>query len=74
MNAGVASLVDKARTTLAFDARKQLYDQVLEAMAREVPQVYVGTAYRYIGLRKNVSGFIMDPTLDTFDFRMTEKR
>lgn len=74
VNAGVASLIDKARTTLAFDARKQLYDQVLEAMAREVPQVYVGTAYRYIGLRKNVSGFIMDPTVDTFDFRMTEKK
>jgi len=38
-------------------------------MAREVPFVYTGTSYRYMGLRKNVEGFLMQPKLDAPDFR-----
>jgi peptide/nickel transport system substrate-binding protein len=40
-------------------------------MAREVPFVFVGSPYRYIGLREEVENFKMDPQLDTYDFRET---
>ncbi len=71
-NSRAANLIAEARRTVGFAKRKPLYDQVLKIMAEEVPMVFVGTPYRYIGLRSNVSGFRMDPKLDTFDFRYTE--
>lgn len=73
-NQEAAALIDRARKTADFEERKRLYTEVLGIMAREVPQVYTGTAYRYIGLRKNVSGFLLTPKLDTYDFRWCEKR
>jgi len=68
----VAALITQARQTVGFDARKAIYDKVLRIMGEQVPMVFVGTPYRYIGLRTNVSGFRIDPSLDTFDFRYTE--
>jgi peptide/nickel transport system substrate-binding protein len=62
-------LIREARRTTGFEARRELYARVFEIMAREVPHVYVGTNYRLIGMRTNVSGFHMDPKLDTLDFR-----
>jgi peptide/nickel transport system substrate-binding protein len=69
-----AALIRQAARTGDVAERKALYARVLENMAREVPHVYVGTSYRYIATRSNVSGFRMDVKLDTFDFRYTEKR
>lgn len=71
-NSTAADLIAKGRETIGFEKRKPIYAQVLKIMAEQVPMVFVGTPYRYIGLRKNVSGFRIDPKLDTFDFRYTE--
>jgi peptide/nickel transport system substrate-binding protein len=72
-NATAADLIDRGRKTPDFDTRKSLYSEALDIMAREVPHVYVGSSYRFIATRSNVSGFHMDQKLDTFDFRYTEK-
>jgi peptide/nickel transport system substrate-binding protein len=74
INPTCAELIKTAAVTTGFENRKKLYDQALEIMAKEVPFVYVGTSYRRIGLRKGIEGFHMDPVLDTFDFRYTEKK
>ena len=73
-NQRAADLIARAKTVTDFGERKQIYRDALEIMAREVPQVYVGSSYRYIAMRTNVTGFRMDPIIDTFDFRWTEKR
>ncbi|MCG6911348.1 MAG: ABC transporter substrate-binding protein [Deltaproteobacteria bacterium] len=71
VNAKAAELIDKAAQTDGFENRKKLYDQALQIMAEEVPFMFLGSSYRRIGLRKNVSDFRMTPSLDTFDFRWT---
>jgi peptide/nickel transport system substrate-binding protein len=71
VNPEAAGLIGEARVLPDFTARKAKYDRVLEIMAREVPFVFVGTSYRYVGMRRNVDGFIMQAKLDTFDFRNT---
>jgi peptide/nickel transport system substrate-binding protein len=65
-------LITKAAGVTDFTARKKLYDQALEIMAREVPFTYLGSSYRYKAYRKNVSEYRMTPKLDTFDFRWTD--
>jgi peptide/nickel transport system substrate-binding protein len=65
----VEELIRDARRVSNFDRRRELYSEVLEIMAREVPFMYLGSPYLYVGLREEVSGFEMDPTLDTYDFR-----
>lgn len=72
VNQPVADLLKKAVTISDFDARKKLYTEALETMAKEVPFVYLGTSYRYVATRSNVSEFRMTPNLDTYDFRWTE--
>ena len=64
-------LIDEARRSADRGRRKELYAEVLEIMAREIPFVFVGSPYRSIGLRNEVEGFKMDPQLDTYDFRET---
>lgn len=71
VNPESARLISDAKTLSDPGQRKQIYDRVLEIMAREVPFVFTGTSYRYIGLRKNIEGFHMQQKLDTFDFRDT---
>ena len=71
-NPGAAALFARAAKTDGFENRKKLYDQGLELMAKEVPFMFLGSSYRRIGTRKNVSEFRMTPSLDTFDFRWTE--
>ncbi len=66
-----AGLIEEARRTVDREERKELYARVLEIMAREAPFVFVGSPYRYIGLREEVENFKMDPQLDTYDFRET---
>jgi peptide/nickel transport system substrate-binding protein len=72
INPTAAGLIKTAAVTPNVAARKKLYDQALELMAREVPFVFLGTSYRRIGMLKNVKDFRMHPVLDTFDFRWTE--
>jgi peptide/nickel transport system substrate-binding protein len=68
------ALIAKARTVADFKARKALYEKALAIMAREVPQVYIGTSNYNIALRTSVTGFVKTPKLDTFDLRGVEKR
>ena len=71
-NPKAAELIATAAKTDGFENRKKLYDQALQIMAEEVPFMFLGSSYRRIGIRKNVSDFRMTPSLDTFDFRWTE--
>jgi len=71
-NPEAAALFANAAKTDGFENRKKLYDQGLELMAKEVPFMFLGSSYRRIGIRKNVSEFRMTPSLDTFDFRWTD--
>jgi len=72
INQTVADNIKKAVTISDFAARKKLYTDSLEIMAKEVPFVYLGTSYRYVATRSNVVDFRMTPNIDTFDFRWTE--
>jgi len=72
INATVADDVKKAVTVADFTARKKLYTEALDIMAKEVPFVFLGTSYRYTTFRSNVVDFRMTPNIDTFDFRWTE--
>ncbi len=65
------SLVREARRTPDLDERYELYEEAQEILAEQVPKVFTGTNYRFIGLRESVSGFHMDSKLDTYDFRRT---
>jgi len=73
-NSTVDAKIKEAATISDFAARKKLYTDALDIMAKEVPFVYIGTSYRYVGTRSNVFDFRMTPNLDTFDFRWTEMR
>jgi peptide/nickel transport system substrate-binding protein len=70
-NPRAAELIAQAAKVAGFEERKKLYDEALELMAKEVPFMYLGTAYIYNGLRKNVEEYRLTPSLDTFDFRWT---
>jgi peptide/nickel transport system substrate-binding protein len=72
INATAAAKIKEAATISDFAARKKLYTDALEIMAKEVPFVYIGTSYRYVATRSNVVDFRMTPNLDSFDFRWTE--
>ena len=65
-------LINKARVTMGFKARKALYDKALEIMAKQVPFMYLGSPYVYNALKKDVVGFRVTPKLDTLDFRWTK--
>jgi len=71
-NPEAAAAIEQGRRIVDFDRRRELYGRALELMAIEVPHVYVGTSYRYIGMRSNVGGLHQDAKLDTFDFRYVE--
>ena len=73
-NPKAAELIATAAKTDGFENRKKLYDQALQIMAEEVPFMFLGSSYRRIGIRKNISDFRMTPSLDTFDFRWTDKK
>ncbi|MFQ3621608.1 MAG: ABC transporter substrate-binding protein [Spirochaetales bacterium] len=74
VNPEASNLIQKARTVTEITERKALYRRVLELMAREVPFVFVGTSYRYIGYRNSLTGFRIQPKLDAYDFRYLEFR
>ncbi|MFW6313280.1 MAG: ABC transporter substrate-binding protein, partial [Spirochaetota bacterium] len=71
-NAEAAAAIEAGRRVVDFERRKELYGRALELMAIEVPHAYIGTSYRYLGMRSNVAGLHQDAKLDTFDFRYVE--
>jgi peptide/nickel transport system substrate-binding protein len=73
-NSTVDAKIKEAAKVSDFAVRKKLYTEVLEIMAKEVPFVYLGTSYRYVGTHSNVFDFRVTPNLDTYDFRWTELR
>jgi peptide/nickel transport system substrate-binding protein len=72
INPTVEADIKKATTISDFTARKKLYTEALDIMAKEVPFVFLGTSYRYTTFRSNVVDFRMTPNIDTYDFRWTE--
>lgn len=69
-----AEVIEQARKVSQIDARKKLYAEALEIMAREVPFLFLGNPYRYSAHRTSVSDLRVTPNLDTFDFRWTEMK
>jgi peptide/nickel transport system substrate-binding protein len=74
INPRAAELISQAKKISGFENRKKLYDEALQIMAKEAPFMYLGSSYRFKGLRANISDFRMTPKLDTFDFRWTTKK
>lgn len=72
VNPTAADAIGQAAVESSEVERRRLYTIALEEMAREVPQVYVGSNYRYLATRSNVTGLRQDTSLDTFDFRFVE--
>lgn len=74
VNDEAAALIDEARMVVDFNDRRDLYTEALTIMSEEAPFVFVGTSYRYIGHRNDVTGFYLTPKVDTFEFRYVEKQ
>jgi peptide/nickel transport system substrate-binding protein len=64
-----ATAIEQARRESDPGERRQLYTVALERMARQLPFVFVGSPFRYVGLDAAIVGFHMDSQLDTFDLR-----
>lgn len=64
-----AEAIQQARRESDPEERRRLYAVALERMARELPFVFVGSPFRYVGLNAELEGFHMDSQLDTFDLR-----
>ncbi|MEX2443823.1 MAG: ABC transporter substrate-binding protein [Alkalispirochaeta sp.] len=64
-----AEAIEKARRETDPDVRSEFYEIALRRMAEDLPFVFVGTPYRYVGLDQRIEGFHMDSQLDTFDLR-----
>jgi peptide/nickel transport system substrate-binding protein len=64
-----AEAISEARRETDPAVRQELYATALERMARQLPFVFVGTPYRYVGLDADITGFHMDPNLETYDLR-----
>jgi peptide/nickel transport system substrate-binding protein len=64
-----AEAIEAARRESDPQVRDELYETALRRMAEDLPFVFVGTPYRYVGLDHRIEGFHMDSQLDTFDLR-----
>ncbi len=64
-----AEAIESARRTGDPGRRREFYDIALERMARQLPFIFVGSPYRYVGLDASIRDFHMDSQLDTFDLR-----
>ncbi len=74
INDEVARTVDRARQTMDPVARKGLYKTILGTLAREVPQVYIGTTMDSLVTRSEVRDLRMTYALDSLDLRWTVVR
>lgn len=68
-NERLEELITQGRRTLEFSRRQEIYTQVQQIFAEQVPFVFVGSSLRRIAYSSGISGFRMTPNLDTFDFR-----
>jgi peptide/nickel transport system substrate-binding protein len=68
----LSGVLERARRVVDVEKRKELYAEALGIFAEKVPHVYIGSPYIYVGMREEVSGFHVDPKLETFDFRYVE--
>jgi peptide/nickel transport system substrate-binding protein len=73
-NPRAAELISQGSKVAGFENRKEIYDEVLELMAREVPFMFLGSNYEFNAMGTDVYDFRITPKLDTFDFRWTELR
>lgn len=64
-----AQAIEEARTEQNPERRRELYTIALQRMAEDLPFVFVGSPYRYVGLNAALTGFYMDSQLDTADLR-----
>lgn len=73
-NPEAARLIEEASKVLSFEERRELYSRIQELFARELPFFYLGSPYRTVAVANRVSGFVMTPVLDSFDFRRVQLR
>ncbi len=64
-----AEAIDAARVEQDPEIRRELYTIALRRMAEQLPFVFVGSPYSYVGLNADLTGFYMDSQLDTADLR-----
>jgi peptide/nickel transport system substrate-binding protein len=53
-------MYERALVEQDVQKRKQLYTAMMRFLQRDVPEIFLNSAYRYIGLRENVRGFEPD--------------
>jgi peptide/nickel transport system substrate-binding protein len=53
-------MYEKALVEQDFKKRKQLYLAMMRLLQRDVPEMFLNTSYRYVGLRESVKGFEPD--------------
>lgn len=71
-NIKAADLIDQARIIPDGTKREEIYRQIQQEFAQDLPFVFVGTSKRIVAVNDRVTGFIYTPNLDTYDFRHVE--
>ncbi len=69
INPEIDRLVDAGRRTLDLPARKSVYAQVQEILARDLPYISLWHYDNVVVLRRNVHGFVLDPSGDLFSLK-----
>ena len=64
-----AQAIEQARGELDVEKRKLLYAAALQRMAHDLPFVFTGSPYRYIGMNNRLHGLRVDTQLETYDLR-----
>ncbi len=69
INPEIDGLVDAGRRTLDLATRRRIYARVQEILARDLP--YIGLWYydNVVVMRRNVQGFVLDPSGDLFSLK-----
>ena len=60
-NPAMDDLLDRARITTDSGERRELYRQVVEQERRDLPLTYLWTPKNFVGMRKQVNGFVQVP-------------
>jgi peptide/nickel transport system substrate-binding protein len=69
INPEIDRLVDEGRRTLDLRARKLIYARVQENLARDLPYISLWHYDNVVVMRKNVHGFVLDPSGDLFSLK-----
>jgi peptide/nickel transport system substrate-binding protein len=65
-NPEVDQFLERARQTMDFKERKRLYTEVLKAVQRDVPEIYLYLGPKFLGARPQVKGLTTGSTEDLF--------